>query len=224
MASRSMQIAPPQAGASVAIQSQQQVGEMRRWAVSQQDANVGAVGRAIPSAQAAPAAPASMAKAKMAPQSASGRPSVAGAVAVPQAAPITATDGIASNSTIEVQASNADLQTMNASVGLTVDPSMVGTLMALPGGKQIVSSVVVSGRRLSVNAAGDLYVSQDGGATWRKIRKQWKGKATSLAVVPMASTMRKDGGVVLLTNERQATWRSVSAGETWEAGAQPDKP
>jgi hypothetical protein len=83
----------------------------------------------------------------------------------------------------------------------------------------MVSSVAVGGRRLVLDVHGDLHLSVDGGAKWRKIHKQWKGKATRLSLPSAASSAQTGGHAVLLTNQHQDTWSSADGGETWQAVA-----
>ena len=209
------QLAPQQAGAGVVVQSQQ-VGQMNRWAASQDGASPVAIPQSAV-ARSAPSAPAPIANAKMAPPSMRARENatvVAVAPATPPPAAIAMSDKIVSSNTIEVQASNADLQTMNAAVGSTIDAATVANLpMALPGSKKMVSNVAVTDRTLALDASGDLYLLQKN-APWRKIHKQWKGKATTLSLA-------KPRNAVLLTNQHQETWQSDDGGETWQAIATP---
>jgi hypothetical protein len=202
MARRAIQPAPQQAGAGAATQSQQ-VGEMRRWAVSQQTGTGAA-------AQYAPTAPAASAKVSALP---SVGLEIAAPPAPPAAAPIVTTDKIASDSA-------ADMTVMNAATGAAVYPdALTDSLTALRWGKEMVSSVAVGGRRLVLDVHGDLHLSVDGGAKWRKIHKQWKGKATRLSLPSAASSAQTGGHAVLLTNQHQDTWSSADGGETWQAVA-----
>ncbi len=83
---------------------------------------------------------------------------------------------------------------------------------ALPGGGAVASSLVAGGNELALDENGKLFLSPDGGASWRTIRKQWKGKAIVLLNAPGGG---KGGAAVLLRNESNHAWMSTDGGETW---------
>ena len=82
---------------------------------------------------------------------------------------------------------------------------------------------------LSVDAAGQLYLSRNAGKSWRKVKPQWSGKAVQLAVVPVHQASASEAVTVKqkatenpqlfeLTTDGGAVWTSED-GQHWRPGA-----
>lgn len=112
--------------------------------------------------------------------------------------------------TVEVEAGVVSLQTESASVGRVI---------AVPSSLPVASTVSLGKRRLSLDSAGNLFLSRNGGKKWKKIKPQWAGKAvrveSTTAVSGEASANAKDeiggaseGAVFQLTTDTGTTWSS----------------
>jgi len=119
---------------------------------------------------------------------------------------------------VEVTASNVELQTMNASIGPVAAP--------LPSRLPVASSVSLGKRILSLDRGGSLFLSRNAGKSWKKIKPQWTGKAVriDLAAAKEAAATRKSEAsgmqnarsVFQLTTDNGAEWTSKD-GAHWRA-------
>jgi len=112
--------------------------------------------------------------------------------------------------TVEVQAGAVSLQTESASLGRVI---------AIPSGLPVASTVSLGKRLLSLDSAGNLFLSRNGGKKWKKIKPQWAGKAVRIesttAASGEASANAKDeiGGA----NEQTVLQLTTDAGTTWSS-------
>lgn len=113
--------------------------------------------------------------------------------------------------TVEVEAGAVSVQTESASVGRVI---------AVPSGLLVASTVSHGKRLLSLDSAGNLFLSRNGGKKWKKINPQWTGKAVRIELtsgsVSEAVQKQKDetsgavgeGAVFLLTTDGGTVWSS----------------
>jgi hypothetical protein len=80
--------------------------------------------------------------------------------------------------TVEVEAGPVSVQTESA---------MVGRVIAVPSGLPVASTVSLGKRLLSLDSAGNLFLSRNGGKKWKKIKPQWAGKAVRIESTTEAS-------------------------------------
>jgi Carboxypeptidase regulatory-like domain/Putative zinc-finger len=114
----------------------------------------------------------------------------------------------AASQTVSVEANNSAVETQQVeATGANVVQEI------LPGGAAATARVAMGGRMLSMDAAGNLYLSKNAGRSWKKIKPKWTGKAALLAVVPAAE---KAGQVFELTTDSGAVWTSED-GKHWRA-------
>lgn len=112
--------------------------------------------------------------------------------------------------TVEVEAGAVSLQTESASVGRVI---------AVPSGLPVASTVSFGKRLLSLDSAGNLFLSRNGGNKWKKIKPQWAGKAlrieSTMEASGDASVNAKDeiGGA----SERAVFQLTTDAGTTWSS-------
>jgi Carboxypeptidase regulatory-like domain/Putative zinc-finger len=123
---------------------------------------------------------------------------------------------------VEVEAGAASIQTESANVSGQAVAEMTGAHRAitLPSGAGIVETVSHGKRSVSIDDAGDLFLSRDGGKKWKKVKPQWAGKAIRIELtsgsVSEAAPKTKDetsgaageGAVFLLTTDGGTVWSS----------------
>jgi len=73
--------------------------------------------------------------------------------------------------TVEVSGEAPMLETESASVS---------RIMPLPSGLPVAQTVSLGKRSLSLDSAGDLFLSRNGGKKWKKINPKWAGKAVHI--------------------------------------------
>jgi len=123
----------------------------------------------------------------------------------------------AATETVEVEASAASVQTESASLGRVI---------ALPSGLPVAKTVAHGKRLLSLDGAGNLFLSRNGGKKWKKVKPQWAGKATRIELTSgsvsedaqkpkdEASGAVGEGAVFLLTTDGGTVWSSKD-GARW---------
>ena len=96
--------------------------------------------------------------------------------------------------TVEVASAAAQLQTESANVSqvdagqVVAEMSSVGRVTALPSGLPVAETVSHGKRFLSLDNAGNLFLSRNGGKKWKKINPQWTGKVVRIELTPAYST------------------------------------
>lgn len=112
--------------------------------------------------------------------------------------------------TVEVQAGTVSVQTESASVSRVI---------AVPSGLPVASTVSLGKRLLSLDNAGNLFLSRNGGKKWKKIKPQWAGKGMRIESTTAASGegsvnakdemgAASEQAVFQLTTDAGATWSS----------------
>jgi hypothetical protein len=132
----------------------------------------------------------------------------------------------ATSETVEVGAAAPAVQTESASVsGQAIEgmPS-AGQVIAGPSGLPVAATVSHGNRFLSLDSAGNLFLSRDGGKKWKKINPQWAGKAVYIELTPAsmskAPPQRKNEdsasavAIFQLTTDARAVWTSKD-GKHW---------
>ena len=131
----------------------------------------------------------------------------------------------AASEMVEVEAgrSAVAVQTESANVSGQAVAEMTGAHRAIrqPSGVGITETVSHGKRFLSLDDAGNLFLSRNGGKEWKKVKPQWVGKAnrielTSGSVSEAAAQKPKDetsgaageGAVFLLTTDAGTVWSS----------------
>jgi hypothetical protein len=129
---------------------------------------------------------------------------------------------------VEVEAGAASIQTESANVSGQAVAEMTGAHRAItpPSGVGIAKTVSHGKRFLSLDDAGNLFLSRNGGKKWKKVKPQWAGKAIRIELtsgsVSEAAQEPKDeasgaageGAVFLLTTDGGTVWSSKD-GARW---------
>jgi Carboxypeptidase regulatory-like domain/Putative zinc-finger len=123
--------------------------------------------------------------------------------------------------TVEVASAAAPLQTESAKVGQVVaEIPGVGWDVGVPSGLPVTATVSHGKRFISLDNAGNLFLSRNGGKKWKKINAQWAGKAVRIELTPAYSseapaqpkneTLGKASEAVafLLTTDSGTVWKS----------------
>jgi hypothetical protein len=131
----------------------------------------------------------------------------------------------AASEVVEVEAGSSvvAVQTESANVSSQAVAEITGAhrAIALPSGVGIAQTVSHGKRFLSLDDAGDLFLSRNGSKKWKKVKPQWAGKAirielTSGSISEAAAQKPKDetsgaageGAVFLLTTDDGTVWSS----------------
>jgi len=123
--------------------------------------------------------------------------------------------------TVDAASSAASVETESARMSQVVAemPSM-RRVVAVPSGLPVRETVSHGKQFLSLDEAGDLFLSRNEGKKWKKIKPQWVGKAVRIELTPAsiseAPPKRKNetsgaagrGEVFLLTTDAGAVWTS----------------
>jgi Carboxypeptidase regulatory-like domain/Putative zinc-finger len=131
----------------------------------------------------------------------------------------------AASEVVEVEAGSSvvEVQTESANANGQAVAEMTGARRAipLPSGVGIAETVSHGKRFLSLDDAGNVFLSRNGGKEWKKVKPQWAGRAnrielTSGSVSEAAAQKPKDetsgaageGAVFLLTTDGGTVWSS----------------
>jgi hypothetical protein len=152
----------------------------------------------------------------------------------PSATPAPAT----ANATLEVKVEpGANLPLEKKSIAGGLFAARMATPIHLPSGRPTVSIASAGPRMLAIDQAGTLYLSEDSGATWEPVIKQWTGRAVAVhrqaaesgnpATVPAdeaehsgntagASTAPRPVAIFEILNDQSHVWVSAD-GRVWTA-------
>jgi hypothetical protein len=121
------------------------------------------------------------------------------------------------NQTAEVTSTPSVVQTENAVISASVF-NLGGAAQAksarapLPSKRFAVSTISNGVETLAVDSAGDLFLSKDGGKSWRSVAHQWAGKAVRVSIAS-SSSMRQP-----------VSAKAYSAGKTASTELEPVTP
>ena len=128
--------------------------------------------------------------------------------------------------TVEVASAAAQLQTESANVGQVITGQAVAEIpgvgrdVGVPSSLPVTATVSHAKRFISLDNAGNLFLSRNGGKKWKKINPQWAGKAVRIELTPSYSseapakpkneTLGKasEAAVFLLTTDSGTVWTS----------------
>jgi len=122
---------------------------------------------------------------------------------------------------VEVEAGAASTETESANVSDQVVAKTHGTRggSAAPSEQAILATVSHGKRVLSLDDAGNLFLSRNEGKKWKKVKPQWAGKAVGIRLMPPpsdeASVKAKDEAAV--ANEAAAFLLTTDGGTVWSS-------
>ena len=126
-------------------------------------------------------------------------------------------DAGSASEVVEVEAGTTLIQTESANLS---DQAVTETSGARRGSaalsdRPILATVSEGKRVLSLDYAGNLFLSRDEGKKWKKIKPQWAGKAVRIestvaasGAAPASAKDEKEGAVFQLTTDAGTTWSS----------------
>jgi len=133
----------------------------------------------------------------------------------------------ATSETVEVQAAAPAVQTeANLSGQVIEGMASADRVIAGPSGLPVAATVSHGKQSLSLDSAGNLFLSRNGGKKWKKINPQWAGKAVRIELAPAAmseappqsknetSAQASAVAVFQLTTDAHAVWTSKD-GKHW---------
>ena len=120
--------------------------------------------------------------------------------------------------TVEVTSAAPSVQTESASMGglRGAAVSSMGQLTAVPSGLPLSATVSYRKLLLSLDSAGNLFLSRNRGKKWKKVNPQWVGKVVRIELTPAyrngappkGKNESLDPAVFLLTTDANAVWSS----------------
>ena len=124
--------------------------------------------------------------------------------------------------TVEVTSAAASIQTESANVSgqALTELTSVRRVIALPSGLPVAETVSHGKRFISLDDAGNLFLSHNRGKKWKKIKPQWAGKAVRVELTPAYSSEAppqaknetvapaSEGDVFQLTTDAGTVWTS----------------
>jgi hypothetical protein len=123
---------------------------------------------------------------------------------------------------VEVEAATgaASVETESANVSQVVaEMTGVRRAVALPSALPVQATVSHGKRVLSLDDAGNLFLSRNEGKKWKKVKPQWAGKAVRIELMPPpsgeASAKAKDQAAV--ANEEAAFLLTTDGGTVWSS-------
>ena len=121
---------------------------------------------------------------------------------------------------LDVGTASETVEVSGAAPTLETESASVSRIMPVPSGLPVAAIVSLGKRSLSLDSAGNLFLSRNGGKNWKKINPRWAGKAVRIELKP-----RSDSGsspqrgnetpssasaieVFQLTTDTNAVWTS----------------
>lgn len=112
------------------------------------------------------------------------------------------------------------VEVSGAAPTLETESASMSRIMPVPSGLPVTTTVSLGKRSLSLDSAGNLFLSRNGGKKWKKINPRWAGKAVRIELKPPSdsgSSPKRDNetpssvnatGVFQLTTDAGAIWTS----------------
>ena len=128
--------------------------------------------------------------------------------------------------TVEAASAAVEVQTESANVGQVITGQVVaempnvGRAVGVPSGLPVTASVSHGKRFVSLDNAGNLFLSRNAGKKWKKINPQWTGKVIRIELKPAYSSeaplkpknenlgKAREVAVFLLTTDAGTVWTS----------------
>jgi hypothetical protein len=126
--------------------------------------------------------------------------------------------------TVEVTTAAAQLQTESANVGqvdegrVVAEMPAVGRDVGVLSGLPVTATVSHGKRLISLDSAGNLFLSRNRGKKWKKINPQWTGKAVRIELTPAYSSeapAKPKNETLGKTNEAAGFLLTTDSGTVW---------
>ena len=112
----------------------------------------------------------------------------------------------------------ASTETVTVTAGpMTLNTSEAEISSVLPSHMPSASSVTNGKRTLSMDTAGELFVSRNGGKSWKKVKPVWTGKATEIAIATLVEA--SESRSIDLKRKREPSSPSKTFQLTTDSGA-----
>jgi hypothetical protein len=101
---------------------------------------------------------------------------------------------------------------------LETESASVSRIMPVPSGLPVAATVSHGKRFLSLDSAGNLFLSRNGGKKWKKINPRWAGKAVRIELKPpsdIGSSPKRDNETPGSVNATDAFQLTTDAGAIW---------
>jgi len=121
---------------------------------------------------------------------------------------------------LDVGTASETVEVSGAAPTLETESASVSRIMPVPSGLPVAATVSLGKRSLSLDSAGNLFLSRNGGKKWKKINPKWAGKAVHIELKqPSDSGSSPQRGsktpssvsaidVFQLTTDNNAVWTS----------------
>jgi hypothetical protein len=121
---------------------------------------------------------------------------------------------------LDVGTASETVEVTGAAPTLETESASVSRIMPIPSGLPVTMSVSLGKRSLSLDSAGNLFLSRNEGKKWKKINPRWAGKAVRIELKPpsdIGSLPKRDNetpssvnatDVFRLTTDANAVWTS----------------
>jgi hypothetical protein len=121
---------------------------------------------------------------------------------------------------LDVGTASETVEVTGAAPTLETESASVSRIMPVPSGLPVTTTVSLGKRSLSLDSAGNLFLSRNGGKKWKRINPRWAGKAVHIELKPLSdsgSSPKSDNDapgsvnatdVFQLTTDANAVWTS----------------
>lgn len=110
------------------------------------------------------------------------------------------------------------VEVTGASPTVETESASVSRIMPVPSGLPVTTTVSLGKRSLSLDSAGNLFLSRNGGEKWKKINPRWAGKAVRIELKPpsdIGSLPKGDNETPSPVNATDVFQLTTDAGVIW---------
>jgi Carboxypeptidase regulatory-like domain/Putative zinc-finger len=110
------------------------------------------------------------------------------------------------------------VEVSGAAPTLETESASVSRIMPVPSGLPVTTTVSLGKRSLSLDSAGNLFLSRNGGKKWKKINPRWAGKAVRIELKPPSdsgSSPKRDNETPGSVNATDVFQLTTDAGAVW---------
>ncbi|MGC1450222.1 MAG: carboxypeptidase regulatory-like domain-containing protein [Candidatus Sulfotelmatobacter sp.] len=110
------------------------------------------------------------------------------------------------------------VEVSGAAPTLETESASVSRIMPVPSGLPVTTTVSLGKRSLSLDSAGNLFLSRNGGKKWKKINPRWTGMALRIELKPPSdsgSSPKRDNETLGSVNATDVFQLTTDAGAVW---------